>query len=185
MTAQRAITLVEIDIPYCTLSYGVAPCTAVLGVDSEVKCWNTFSTCAKREDFDEGTVTLRFAKAATYLDESGIDAIPSIIDARYEPAELSLGEPSLGVRAKLSVTLSDHPYGDTGEGFAPNGHMTRQRRAHSGANSAPGIRFSRAAPSASFAALWVKHWRKWKPGTCLSIRRTRMRMGGSQSPART
>ncbi|MAN77774.1 MAG: hypothetical protein CML24_11425 [Rhizobiales bacterium] len=117
MTAQRAITLVEIDIPYCTLSYGVAPCTAVLGVDSEVKCWNTFSTCAKREDFDEGAVTLRFAKAATYLDESGIDAIPSIIDARYEPAELSLGEPSLGVRAKLSVTLSDHPYGDTGEGF--------------------------------------------------------------------
>eukprot|EP00873_Tetraselmis_striata_P030373 jgi/Tetstr1/450637/TSEL_037673.t1 len=117
MTAQRAITFVEIDIPYCTLSYGVAPCTAVLGVDSETKCFNTYSTCAKREDFDEGTVTLRFAKAAAYLDESGIDAIPSIIDARYEPAELSLGEPSLGVRAKLSVTLSDHPYGDTGAGF--------------------------------------------------------------------
>eukprot|EP00873_Tetraselmis_striata_P020805 jgi/Tetstr1/441069/TSEL_029337.t1 len=93
------------------------PCTAVLGVDSETKCFNTYSTCAKREDFDEGTVTLRFAKAAAYLDESGIDAIPSIIDARYEPAELSLGEPSLGVRAKLSVTLSDHPYGDTGAGF--------------------------------------------------------------------
>lgn len=117
MTAQRAITLVEIDIPYCSLRYGEGACTAVLGVDSPVKCWNTFSTCAKREDFAESTVTLRFAKAAAYLDESGIDAIPSIIDARYEPAELSLGEKSLGVRAKLSVTFSDHPYGDTGVGF--------------------------------------------------------------------
>jgi hypothetical protein len=117
MQTDRALTFIEIDIPYCALRYGEGACTAVLGVDSPAKCFNTFATCAKRSDISESTVTLRFAKDAAYLDESGIDAIPSIIDVNYEPARISLGEKSLGARAKMSVTFRDHPYGDTGVGF--------------------------------------------------------------------
>ena len=117
MSTEKALSFIEIDIPYCSLSYGVGAYTAVLGVDSEIKCFNSYQTCAKREDFAESTVTLRFAKASDYLDESGIEAIPSIEDVRYDPAVLSLGEKSLGVRAKLSVTFRDHPHGDTGIGF--------------------------------------------------------------------
>ncbi|NGP18928.1 hypothetical protein [Devosia aurantiaca] len=117
MKTDRSLTFVEIDIPYCALRYGEGACTAQLGVDSPVKCFNTFATCAKRSVFSEGIVTLRFAKDAAYLGESGIDAIPSIVSVNYDPARLSLGEKSLGARAKLSVTFRDHPYGDTGSGF--------------------------------------------------------------------
>lgn len=113
----RSLTFIEIDIPYCTLVYGESPCTAVLGVDSADRCYNTFSTCPVRNDFDVGTVTLRFAEDSAYLAESGIDAIPNIASVSYDPAILSLGEKSLGVRAKLQVTFRDHPYGDTGAGF--------------------------------------------------------------------
>lgn len=117
MQTDRALTFIEIDIPYCALRYGEGACTAVLGVDSDVKCFNTFATCAKRADLSESMVTLRFAKDAAYLGESGIEAIPSILDVNYEPARISLGEKSLGTRAKLSVRFRDHPHGDTGTGF--------------------------------------------------------------------
>ncbi len=117
MQTDRALTFIEIDIPYCALRYGEGACTAVLGVDSDIKCFNTFATCAKRADLSESMVTLRFTKGAAYLGESGIEAIPSILDVNYEPARISLGEKSLGTRAKLSVRFSDHPHGDTGVGF--------------------------------------------------------------------
>src|SRR5690554_3205952 len=117
MTSPKALVFVEIDIPYCSLRYGEGACPAVLGQDSAQKCFNTYATCPVRESFDEQTVTLRFAHASDYLDESGIDAIPSITNVSYDPAVLSLGEKSLGTRAKLSVSFNDHPYGDTGTGF--------------------------------------------------------------------
>lgn len=117
MKTDRALTFVEIDIPYCTLRYGEGACTAALGTDSDIKCFNTFATCAKRSVFNEGTVTLRFAVDASYLIESGIEAIPAITNVTYDPVKISLGEKSLGARAKLSVTLGDFPHNDTGTGF--------------------------------------------------------------------
>src|SRR5690606_21765196 len=39
MSAPKTLTFVEIDIPYCALSYGVALCTATGGE----KCFNTFA----------------------------------------------------------------------------------------------------------------------------------------------
>ena len=93
----KALTFVELDIPYCSLSYGVLPCAASGGP----KCFNTYATCGDREHFAETTVTLRFAVDAAYLDEAGIDAVPSITNVTYDPAIVSLGEKHLGTRAKL------------------------------------------------------------------------------------
>src|SRR5690606_11127129 len=69
-------------------------------------------------NFSETTITLRIAKPSSYLEESGIDAIPSVDgDVDYAPAKLSLGEKHLGARAEMRVSLRDHPHGVTGLGF--------------------------------------------------------------------
>lgn len=112
----KSLTFIEIDIDYCVLEYGVGACTAVLGVDSPAKCFNTIATCAKRADLDLGMVTLRFGIPTDYLAESGIDCIPIVEDLSITPAIVSLGK-DLGTRASVRVSFSDHRWADTGEGF--------------------------------------------------------------------
>lgn len=115
----EALTFVEIDIPVCSLTYGVLPCTASLvsspptGTD---KCFNSLATCQDTENIDLQTVTWRFAAPATYLPRD-IDIVsPSVISVDFSPAVVSLGE-NLGQRASLKVTLRDHPHSDAGAGF--------------------------------------------------------------------
>lgn len=116
----KALVFVELDIDYCALRYGettdAGTCPAVLGVDSEAKCWNTKATCAARPSYLSSTVTLRFAEGTAYLAESGIDAIACIEDIAFTPGTISLGE-DLGTRSSLRVTMSDFPWSDTGPGF--------------------------------------------------------------------
>ncbi|WP_315804030.1 hypothetical protein [Bradyrhizobium sp. SZCCHNS3002] len=103
---------VEIDLPMCSLTYGVAPCTASIPSTGTAKCYNSKATCQDRAHYTQELVTLRFAKPADYLSR-GIDAIPSIQEISYSPATMSLGE-SLGTRATLTVTFRDHLDSDTG-----------------------------------------------------------------------
>lgn len=104
----KALTYVEIDVPICGLIYGVAPCTAA-GTD---KCFNTKASCQDRENFDETTSTLRFAKPTSYL-PNDIRCIPSIREVESTPAIISLGE-NLGQRATVKITFTDHPHSDVG-----------------------------------------------------------------------
>lgn len=112
----KSLVFVELDIDYCSLSYGVGACPAVLGVDSATKCYNTKGTCPVRESYDSESVTLRFAEGTAYLAESGIDAIACIESIAFTPGTISLGE-DLGTRSSLRVTMSDFPWSDTGPGF--------------------------------------------------------------------
>jgi hypothetical protein len=109
------LTYIEIDVPRCALRYGetteAGTCPAVLGVDSDLKCFNSRSTCPVLESFEEETVTLRFAKDAAYLPRD-IDAIPLVTQVNLHPATLSLGK-DLGIRAALDVTFKDSPDPDT------------------------------------------------------------------------
>ncbi|MFZ5736305.1 MAG: hypothetical protein ACOY6K_05420, partial [Pseudomonadota bacterium] len=116
MTA-LSLTYLEIDLPVCTRSYGVSPCTASIPETGADFCFNTRKTCQVREAYDEDDVTLRFARPADYLPVE-IDAIPSIAEIAFTPATISLGE-NLGTRATLQVTFVDHPHSDTGDGFDP------------------------------------------------------------------
>lgn len=111
----KSLTYVEIDVDYCSLTYGVAPCTAAVGVTGDRKCFNTLSTCQDRVHFTNAPVTLRFSMPADYL-PGEIDSIPVITDVSLTPAVLSLGE-DLGTRASLRVTLKDLRHSDTGSGF--------------------------------------------------------------------
>jgi hypothetical protein len=114
----RSLTYIEVDISFCSLVYGVAPCTASL-VSSPptgtIKCFNCRATCQDIANFDPEDVTLRFAKTANYLPRE-IECIPSIDAVSYTPATISLGK-NLGTRATLSVAFKDHPHSDTGDGY--------------------------------------------------------------------
>lgn len=108
----QALTYVEVDVPYCTLTYGDAPCTAEVGVTGDRKCFNTLKTCQDRDNFDEETITLRYGVPTSYL-PADIDCIPNIKTVEFTPATISLGA-DLGQRASISVEFSDHRDSDTG-----------------------------------------------------------------------
>lgn len=111
------LTYVEVDVDYCALSYGVAPCTAAIGVTGTDRCYNTISSCQDRSNFTNSPVTLRFAIATDYLAEAGIEVQAANIESvSYSPTIISLGE-DLGQRSSLTVTFKDHRHSDTGAGF--------------------------------------------------------------------
>lgn len=114
MTAER-VTYVEVDIPYCSLVYGTAPCTAEVGVTGAIKCFNTKVTCQDSANYTPATVTLRWAVPALHLSQD-IDAIPCVRSVAMTPGVISLGG-DLGVRSTVTVTLDDFPWPDTGEGY--------------------------------------------------------------------
>lgn len=115
----QSLTFIEVDIAFCSLIYGVAPCTASLTSSpptGEIKCFNSRATCQDIGNFAPSDVTLRFAKPAAYL-PTDIDIVAdSIIEVSYTPSTISLGK-NLGTRATLSVTFKDHKHSDTGDGF--------------------------------------------------------------------
>ncbi len=112
----KALTFIEIDVDYCSLTYGTAPCTASLGVTGADRCYNTINTCQARSAFANAPVTLRFAIDTMALPESGIEALPYVASVNYTPPTISLGK-DLGTRASVSATFQDRPHPDTGAGF--------------------------------------------------------------------
>ena len=112
----KSLTFVEIDIPVCSLTYGVAPCTASVPSTGYDKCFNCKSTCQDRANYHEEEVTLRFAKPVSYLPPDIDIVAPSISDVSFTPATISLGE-NLGTRATLDVVFKDHKDADTSPGL--------------------------------------------------------------------
>lgn len=115
----EALTYVEIDIPYCALTYGVPPCQASLTSSpptGTAKCQNTFFTCQDPANYTEETKTLRFAVATSHLPRD-IDIIgPWVEDVDYSPSTVSLGE-NLGQRASVKIVLSERRHSDVGDGL--------------------------------------------------------------------
>ena len=105
----EALTYVEIDVPYCSLNFGVSPCTA-----TGTKCFNTLKTCKDRPNFTDVPETLRFVQPTDYLPQN-IEAIPSLREVTITPSVISLGH-DLGERAKVAAVFEDHPWPDTGPG---------------------------------------------------------------------
>ena len=112
----KALTFIEIDVDYCSLTYGTAPCTASLGVTGADRCYNTIATCQARAAFANAPVTLRFAIDTMALPESGIEALPYLTSVNYTPPTISLGK-DLGTRSSVTANFMDRPHADTGAGF--------------------------------------------------------------------
>lgn len=114
---REPLQIVEIRQDLCALTYGVAPCQAVLGETGAAKCYNTLGTCQDRANFDpRDPLILRFVKPQQILPK-WLNAIPSLVSVSTRPTELNVGGGSrdrgpLGSRATARATFQDHAHSD-------------------------------------------------------------------------
>jgi hypothetical protein len=116
LSNREPVQIVEIDIDYCTLTYSVGACDAVLGTTGVRKCYNTFATCQAKDVFNKGSLTLRFAntrsnfpKGQTYFPVlESVSAFSSSVNIAGSNPKLG----DLGKRAKVTAQLVDFPYHD-------------------------------------------------------------------------
>jgi hypothetical protein len=109
---RQPITIIEMDLDFCNLTYSISPCTASL--DSPAtgtrKCYNTFKTCQDIENYDPSPKTYRFSeKVSNY--PVGINMIPCISNIRISPTKLDING-GLGQRETVDITMSDFPFSD-------------------------------------------------------------------------
>lgn len=103
---------IEIDLGACANTYGVAPCTAALGVTGSAKCFNSWSTCQDPTNFIDATKTFKFCTTAPAIPlDQGF--IPLLRDARMGPGEVDPGM-SMGKRGSVRFALGDAPHDDYG-----------------------------------------------------------------------
>ena len=110
------VQIVEIDIDYCTLSYGTGACDAVLGTTGVRKCYNTFATCQSTANFDKGTKTIKFITPTASAPKGDVyfPALKSV-SAFSSSVNISGTTPRLGAlgkRGKVTVKLADFAYHD-------------------------------------------------------------------------
>lgn len=115
MSQREIVRVVEIDVDYCDLTFGVLPCNAALGDGVLRKCYNTFDTCPVKQVFQKGVKTLRFVEPTFPIKAS--DYIPALIKVGGYEQEVNIAGYSpniggLGKRASVSVTLEDFPSRD-------------------------------------------------------------------------
>jgi len=108
---RKPLTLVEIDLPYCTRTYGSSPCTAVLGTDGAAKCFNSRATCQDPANYEAGTKTIVFGENVDGLPKvAGL--YPALASVSTRPGDLNLSsidptKTALGKRARVNITLQD------------------------------------------------------------------------------
>lgn len=111
VSGRKPVTIIELEQDFCSLRYGVGACPAVLGEDSERKCFNTLRSCAVPDAYTRSTLTLRFTEARSTIPRDGTVYIPSLLSVQSRPMRI---EPSkgLGTRASVKIVLQDHPSDD-------------------------------------------------------------------------
>lgn len=121
---RKVIQIVELDIEYCGLTFGTAPCTAALSGDVVRKCFNTWATCRlsaadRTTIFSSGTKTLRFAQSVNGLPK-GTKIYPFLAGpVSTNAATVNLGGVDettgpFGKRARVTVRFKDAPDSDIG-----------------------------------------------------------------------
>jgi hypothetical protein len=113
---REPVQIVEIDVDYCSLTYGTSPCDAALGTTGVRKCFNMYRHCQSKQNFDLGVKTLRFAQPRANMPKSQL-YFPCLESASPRSATVNLGGADsrldpLGRRATATVRLRDFPYHD-------------------------------------------------------------------------
>lgn len=108
---RQPITVVELDLDTCSLTYGVGACTAAgAAADS---CYNTRRTCQDTANFAQSTKTYRFCEPREGL-PAGIDMIPCLKGSpQLAPAKITEGF-GLGHHASVTINLQDFTRHDRG-----------------------------------------------------------------------
>lgn len=112
---KQPVQIVELYLDKCSLSYGVAPCSAAIGSTGDRKCFNTSATCQDRSNYTIGTKVYRFATARIDGIQQPGDGptFPTLMSVKTAPTILTPGK-GLGVRSSLSINIQDHPWTDAG-----------------------------------------------------------------------
>ncbi len=113
---RKLATIVELDLDFCSLTYGVAPCTAVLGVSSVDRCYNTRKTCPVPANYSPAAKTYRFSdvtfKEIATPTSLGV-CLPMVKSVNVAPTKINPGQ-NFGQRASVTVTMQDGAYTDFG-----------------------------------------------------------------------
>lgn len=120
MQGDQPIVVIEIDVEVCSLTYGVAPCVAVLGPTAARKCFNTKFTCQDRPHFASSVLTLRLC-SADVVPPVGLGLFPCITSHNTFSTSVNIAgmedatkqESAIGRRGTMSVTVQDFPYNDS------------------------------------------------------------------------
>lgn len=107
---RKPVSIVELDLDTCSLSYGVSPCTA--SGAASASCYNTFSTCQDTAHYSLSTKTYRFMTADANI-PIGENIIPCVKSVSYAPTRIKLGK-GLGYRSSCTITLQDFQHHDRG-----------------------------------------------------------------------
>ena len=120
MATREPIQIVEIDVDYCSLTYGTGACTAILGTTGTNKCFNTYATCQAKPAFTKTTLTVKFVNnrsnlpkglnAYPCLQEKGVTAFSSTVNIAGSDDRLG----AFGRRATVEVKLKDFVADDIG-----------------------------------------------------------------------
>lgn len=114
---RETVEFFEIDQPFCSLTYGEAPCAAVLGGTGTRKCFNTLKSCQDEGNFTPGTLTLRFARPNDALPGLYGPIIPLLEEVKVSAMVVNVvgiddSVAPFGKREKINVTLLDSQYPD-------------------------------------------------------------------------
>lgn len=111
-SGRRLFHVVELALDYCAETYGVSPCTAVLGTSGERRCFNTRETCQDQANYNPEAKTYRFCTPVEGIPRT-FDAIPSLRTVELSPTMIDPGR-TLGRRGSAVCTFQDHPHHDRG-----------------------------------------------------------------------
>lgn len=106
--SREPIYVVEIDLDYCQLSYGVTPCTAA----GSERCYNTQASCQDLGNYDPAPKTYRFCQMLS-PHPKGLEAIPCLQSVSISPAQIKV-DGGLSINASVSLSFDDFPSDDNG-----------------------------------------------------------------------
>jgi len=116
MSQRETFQIVEIDLDYCTRTFGVGACLAALGSSTPRKCYNTFGTCKYLTAYNKGTKTYTFCTATSSM-PVGQNYLPFLksVDERSGSVNIAGAQKDLkafGTRATITAKFVDSPYND-------------------------------------------------------------------------
>lgn len=114
------LQMVQFDLDRCANTYGVAPCTAEIGVTGDDKCFECRATCQDPVNYDPSdTYTITLSKPQSEAPYEERLTWPLLQSASTRPTKINPagGDKSmkaLGRRAMATITASDAPDTDIG-----------------------------------------------------------------------
>lgn len=111
MSLPSPVTVFELDLDYCTRTFGVGACTASLGGTVLRKCYNTWNTCKLKSAYNKGSLTYRFVTANSDFPVGG-NYIPCLVSASGRSGTVNIAGSddrlsSLGERAVIEAKFID------------------------------------------------------------------------------